>query len=76
MLELDIEEVSATLGISARHVSVDTPLSEGEDNTLLDVLENGRRVHGVMPQRLRGAAEVMGPRPSIWRKVIRPLLKS
>jgi RNA polymerase primary sigma factor len=40
MLELDIEEVSATLGISARHVSVDTPLSEGEDNTLLDVLEN------------------------------------
>jgi RNA polymerase primary sigma factor len=40
MLEMDIEEVSATLGISARHVSVDTPLAEGEDNTLLDVLEN------------------------------------
>src|SRR6187399_3099028 len=27
MLEIDIEEVSATLGISARHVSVDTPLA-------------------------------------------------
>jgi RNA polymerase primary sigma factor len=40
LLEMDIEEVSATLGISARHVSVDTPLAEGEDNTLLDVLEN------------------------------------
>jgi RNA polymerase primary sigma factor len=40
VLEMDIEEVSATLGISARHVSMDTPLSEGEDNTLLDVLEN------------------------------------
>jgi RNA polymerase primary sigma factor len=40
MLEMDLEEVSATLGISARHVSVDTPLSEGEDGTLLDVLEN------------------------------------
>ncbi len=40
MLEMDLEEVSATLGISARHVSVDTPLAEGEDNTLLDVLEN------------------------------------
>jgi RNA polymerase primary sigma factor len=40
MLELDIEEISSTLGIAARHVSVDTPLSEGEDNTLLDVLEN------------------------------------
>jgi RNA polymerase primary sigma factor len=37
---MDLEEVSATLGISARHVSMDTPLSEGEDNTLLDVLEN------------------------------------
>jgi RNA polymerase primary sigma factor len=40
LLELDIEEVSSTLGISARHVSMDTPLSEGEDNTLIDVLEN------------------------------------
>src|SRR4026209_1450942 len=38
MLDMDLEEVSATLGISARHVSMDTPLSEGEDNTLLDVL--------------------------------------
>src|SRR5260370_5815599 len=40
LLELDIEEVSSTLGISARHVSMDTPLSEGEDNTLIDVLVN------------------------------------
>lgn len=40
LLNMDLEEVSATLGISARHVSMDTPLSEGEDNTLLDVLEN------------------------------------
>lgn len=40
LLELEIDEVNATLGTSARHVSVDTPLSEGEDNTLLDVMEN------------------------------------
>jgi RNA polymerase primary sigma factor len=40
VLEMDLEEVSASLGIAARHVSMDTPLSEGEDNTLLDVLEN------------------------------------
>ncbi|WP_208419876.1 sigma-70 family RNA polymerase sigma factor [Paraflavitalea devenefica] len=40
LLELETEEVSATLGIAARHVSMDTPLSEGEDNTLVDVLEN------------------------------------
>src|SRR5215510_683057 len=39
LLEMDLEEVSATLGISARHVSMDTPLAEGEENTLLDVLE-------------------------------------
>ena len=40
ILQLEIEEVSSTLGIAARHVSVDMPLSEGEDNTLIDVLEN------------------------------------
>jgi RNA polymerase primary sigma factor len=40
LLELETDEVSATLGIAARHVSMDTPLSEGEDNTLVDVLEN------------------------------------
>lgn len=40
VLEMDIEEVSATLGINARHVSMDSPLSEGEENTLIDVLEN------------------------------------
>ncbi|MFI5193029.1 MAG: RNA polymerase sigma factor RpoD/SigA [Chitinophagales bacterium] len=40
VLELDIEEVSSTLGIGGRHISVDTPLSEGEDNTLIDVMIN------------------------------------
>ena len=39
-LDMDIEEVSASLGISSRHVSMDSPMSEGEENTLLDVLEN------------------------------------
>jgi RNA polymerase primary sigma factor len=40
LLQMDLEEVSSSLGINARHVSMDTPLSEGEENTLLDVLEN------------------------------------
>lgn len=40
VLEMDIEEVTATLGINGRHVSMDSPLSEGEENTLIDVLEN------------------------------------
>jgi RNA polymerase primary sigma factor len=39
-LEMDIEEVTASMGISVRHVSMDSPMSEGEENTLLDVLEN------------------------------------
>jgi RNA polymerase primary sigma factor len=33
VLQMDIEEVTATLGINARHVSMDSPLSEGEENT-------------------------------------------
>src|SRR6201985_3658096 len=37
ILKLDIDEVSSTLGIAARHVSMDTPVSEGEENTLSDV---------------------------------------
>jgi len=40
VLEMDIEEVTANLGINGRHVSMDSPLSEGEENTLIDVLEN------------------------------------
>ncbi|MBK6829142.1 MAG: RNA polymerase sigma factor RpoD/SigA [Chitinophagaceae bacterium] len=40
VLEMDIEEVTSTLGINARHVSMDSPLSDGEENTLMDVLQN------------------------------------
>ncbi len=40
VLDMDLEEVSATLGINAKHVSMDSPLAEGEENTLIDVLEN------------------------------------
>lgn len=40
MLNMELEEITSSLGINARHLSVDTPLSEGEDSTLLDVLEN------------------------------------
>lgn len=40
MLEIPVEEVEATLGISARHVSMDAPFTEGESNALIDVLDN------------------------------------
>ena len=39
-LEMDIEEVRATLGAGVRHVSMDQPLMDGEDNTLMDVMIN------------------------------------
>jgi RNA polymerase primary sigma factor len=38
MLELPEEKVSNTLELSGRHVSVDAPFQDGEDNNLLDVL--------------------------------------
>jgi RNA polymerase primary sigma factor len=40
LLNMDIEEVTSSLGINVRHVSMDSPLSEGEESSLIDVLEN------------------------------------
>jgi RNA polymerase primary sigma factor len=40
LLDIDSDEVETTLGVAARHVSVDAPFVDGEDNSLLDVLEN------------------------------------
>ncbi len=41
VLEIPTDEVETTLGVAARHVSMDAPFVDGEDNSLLDVLENG-----------------------------------
>ena len=40
-LDIETEEVAATMNVAARHVSMDSPLSDGEENTLIDVLVNG-----------------------------------
>ncbi len=40
VLDLPKEKVADTLRVSGRHVSVDAPFAEGEDNSLLDVLIN------------------------------------
>lgn len=40
VLDIPKEKVSDTLRVSGRHVSVDAPFAEGEDNSLLDVLVN------------------------------------
>lgn len=40
LLEISVEEIETTLGVASRHVSMDAPFVDGEDNSLLDVLEN------------------------------------
>ena len=40
MIEVPRDKIADTLRVSGRHVSVDAPFVEGEDNSLLDVLPN------------------------------------
>jgi RNA polymerase primary sigma factor len=40
VLEITTSEVVDTLKISSRHISMDAPFAQGEENSLLDVLEN------------------------------------
>ncbi|MEO6845399.1 MAG: RNA polymerase sigma factor RpoD/SigA [Ginsengibacter sp.] len=40
-LEVDIDEVAATMSMASRHVSMDSPLGDSEESTLIDVLVNG-----------------------------------
>jgi RNA polymerase primary sigma factor len=44
LLDIGTEEVETTLGVAARHVSVDAPFVDSEDNSLLDILENPNSV--------------------------------
>ena len=39
-LDMDVSEVADTMKISGRHVSMDAPFAQGEDNRLLDVIQN------------------------------------
>ena len=40
VLELPVEKVADTQRVSGKHVSMDAPFVQGEDNSLIDVLEN------------------------------------
>ncbi|MCS6935055.1 MAG: sigma-70 family RNA polymerase sigma factor [Chitinophagales bacterium] len=40
VMGVTVEEVEATLGIAARHVSMDAPFTDGESNSLIDVIQN------------------------------------
>jgi RNA polymerase primary sigma factor len=64
MLDIPTEEVETTLGVAARHVSMDAPFVEGEDNSLLDVLENNATP---------GTDETLEYRESLRREIERSL---
>jgi RNA polymerase primary sigma factor len=56
VLEITAAEVIDTLKISGRHVSVDAPFVQGEENSLLDVLENDSEIkpdQGLIDDSLR-----------------------
>ena len=40
LLDMDADVIADTLGVAARHVSMDQPLADGEESTLIDVLVN------------------------------------
>lgn len=55
-LDMSMSEVTDTIKISGRHLSVDAPFNEGEDNRLLDVLPNEQQPppdYGLMNESLR-----------------------
>jgi RNA polymerase primary sigma factor len=56
ILEIPMEKVSDTMRVSGKHVSMDAPFVQGEDNSLLDVLENSdspRADHFLMNESLQ-----------------------
>lgn len=39
-LDMDVSEIADALKISGKHISMDAPFSQGEENRLLDIIEN------------------------------------
>ena len=40
LLDVEIEEVTATMSAAVRHVSMDQPFGDGDESSLMDILEN------------------------------------
>ncbi len=74
-LDLPKEKVYSTMELSGRHMSVDAPFQEGEDNNLLDVLsnpENPSTDQSLMEESLKQEIErTLNTLPEKERKVIR-----
>ena len=55
MLDLPVEKIAESLKQTGRHLSMDAPFAEGEDNSLVDVLSNDdapRADHGLASESL------------------------
>jgi RNA polymerase primary sigma factor len=63
-LDMDIDDVTISLRSSVRHVSMDQPLSDGEENTLIDVMSNPNAV---------GADNDLAERASLQTEIDRSL---
>lgn len=74
-LDIPKEKIYSTMELSGRHMSVDAPFQEGEDNSLLDVLsnpENPSTDHSLMEESLKQEIErTLNTLPEKERKVIR-----
>lgn len=44
VMGLSLEEVNSTMGVGGRHVSINAPFAQGEDGSLLDVLQDNSEV--------------------------------
>jgi len=59
-LDMDVTEVADTLKISGRHVSMDAPFTQGEENSLLDVIQSELQPspdHFLMDESLKAEIE-------------------
>jgi RNA polymerase primary sigma factor len=59
-LEMDVEEIAATMKISTKYVSMDAPLAQGEENRLIDIIESDELPNpdnGLMKESLKTEIE-------------------
>lgn len=60
VLDMTINDVEDTMKVSGRHVSMDAPFADGEENSLLDVLQDEDQIkpdNGLMSESLRREVE-------------------
>lgn len=60
VLDMTVNDVEDTMKVSGRHVSMDAPFADGEENSLLDVLQDEDQIrpdNGLMSESLRREVE-------------------